>query len=136
MFKPKKMLLMAMIMFLMSSIVSAQKKETYSGKMVLPSDIVAIELRSSGDYEPGETQGTAKYEYYTDSEGKRIKNGKFEFSFNTYSGGIFHETITGEYLDNKKTGKWSFDATPSFRITTRLKKDCMPLRPSAMRKNG
>lgn len=108
MFKPKKMLLMAMIMFLMSSIVSAQKKETYSGKMVLPSDIVAIELRSSGDYEPGETQGTAKYEYYTDSEGKRIKNGKFEFSFNTYSGGIFHETITGEYLDNKKTGKWSF----------------------------
>ena len=100
---------------IITCIVSAQNTKRYEGKMRLPSDLeqfesifnlgkdldlekVAIQMLFGAE----KVEGDGYYNYYENSDGERIKHGKFYLRAQGYD-------INGTYSHGNKTGKWSID---------------------------
>jgi hypothetical protein len=88
---------------LISSICFAQQLKTYNGSFDLSSyevDVLGIN--------PGLLDGNASYSYYEDDNLQRIKSGKFNYNGKrSNNGASLTVTISGNYSQNKKNGKWT-----------------------------
>jgi hypothetical protein len=77
--------------------------------------VYSQELKTyKGEFQGTNTTGIIDYQYYENSEYKRIYNGYFKFNsvVNTYG---FNLSIIGQYKENMKNGNWSYklSSTPS-----------------------
>ena len=95
-------IVLLVLLQVMASAAFAQKKESYTGGMTVPNDIPMIVLQDDWDYKPGESYCEANYEYYVNSQGERVKDGKFELNCSNKC------IISGGYKDGKKDGNWTF----------------------------
>lgn len=88
---------------LLSSTCFAQQLKTYNGEYDLRSyevDVLGIS--------PDLLNGTATYSYYENEDLQRIRSGKFNYTGKlSINGGSATASISGNYSENNKDGKWS-----------------------------
>lgn len=98
-----KILMTILGALLLSSTCFAQQLKTYNGEYDLRSyevDVLGIN--------PGLLNGTATYSYYENEDLKRIRSGKFNYTGKfSRNGGSVTASISGNYSENNKDGKWS-----------------------------
>lgn len=88
---------------LFSSICFSQQFKTYNGEY----DIGSYEVDVLG-ISPGLLNGTATYSYYENEDLQRIRSGKFNYTGKfSRNGGSVTASISGNYSENNKDGKWS-----------------------------
>lgn len=95
------------VMLLCTQFVLSQQKQKYEGRMIIPKDVPSVDLKNSY-FIPGETQGNVLYEYYTNSKGERIRDGKFIFEYICGRGGYFKCYVYGSYKNGKMHGQWLY----------------------------
>jgi hypothetical protein len=88
----KKLLILILFLFFLADIYS-QEKKSYKG-----------------EYQGAMTKGIATYDYLENSNLERVYNGPFEFSSIEHYYGL-KLLITGNYLNDKKNGNWTFKLT-------------------------
>lgn len=95
----------------LTNILIGQNIKRYEGVMNLPSDLNQfkgiLHQKYDKDYRIG--AGTGYYDYYEDSDGSRIKHGKFLFESGGNYGTHGPNVISGTYSHGKKVGQWTFE---------------------------
>lgn len=96
----------------LANIIIAQNIKRYEGEMKLPSDLNQfkgiLHQKYDKDY-PYPIGGTGYYDYYEDSDGTRIKHGKFFLESGGNYGIHGPNVISGTYSHGKKVGQWTFE---------------------------
>ncbi len=88
----------------------SQKTGTYSGKITLFEDIPLIKLYPALEYEPGKEIVDISYQYYVNSKGERVRQGRCKINMD--GDGLFDKiAIEGNYSNDKIDGKWIFART-------------------------
>ncbi len=88
---------------LLSSICFAQQLKTYNGEY----DLHSYDVKVAYGINPGLLDGTATYSYYENEDLERIRSGKFNYTGKlSGNGSTLTVTISGNYKENKKHGKW------------------------------
>lgn len=97
----RKTIIIACVAILFSNIAVAQKINRYEGVMVLPTDLSRMQqflLDNTNN------RGEGFYDYYENTDGDRVKHGKFMF-IQKYSVSVW-KVLSGQYVHGKKTGLW------------------------------
>ena len=101
----KKSILIACIALMCANIAQAQKTTRYEGAMALPSDLLQMSPFLANN------KGEGYYDYYENTDGDRVKHGKFAFKVKQ---GTAWNVLSGQYTHGKKTGLWTVkDSLPS-----------------------
>lgn len=101
----KKSILFACIALMCANIAQAQKTTRYEGAMALPSDLLQMSPFLANN------KGEGYYDYYENTDGDRVKHGKFVFKVKQ---GTAWNVLSGQYTHGKKTGLWTVkDSLPS-----------------------
>ncbi|MEI6348811.1 MAG: hypothetical protein WCP69_12765 [Bacteroidota bacterium] len=100
----KKILFLFLICICIYSSTNAQQLKTYSGSFIADDDITCCKI-----------EGTTNYSYYESDTG-RVYNGSFSFKSNPTPLGLSENVIiNGNYINNKKVGKWTIKGTTRLR---------------------
>jgi hypothetical protein len=98
-----KKLMTTFTAILISSMCFAQQLKTYNGNY----DLRSYEVDVFG-INPSLLVGNASYFYYEDENLQRIRSGKFNYNGKlSNNGASLSVTISGNYTENKKNGKWT-----------------------------
>ena len=107
----KKIFLLSIVLLSFSIQGMSQKVERYKGKMKIPTEIAhmkgLVANLSPASRPSVDESGGGWYDYYVDSQGRRIKHGDFVYRSGNDVYYSEMSEIHGHFLHGKKSGKWT-----------------------------